>query len=143
MNVATCFRSQHQAHARITRLDVSSGAARTGCIGVFTADDLFPVLVNPYWGGWEGTATADDPPLARNKVRWVGEPIVAILAASRYMAEDIAELVEVYYEPLPAVADADEAFEPDSAPYTRTGTPTPTSTTTSVRRPTVIAAPTT
>ena len=94
---------------------MSAAAAHPGCIAVYTADDLFPLLINPYWGGWEGTARAEGSPLARNKVRWVGEPVAAILANSRYEAEDIAELVDVSYEPLPAVTDPEKALEPDSA----------------------------
>jgi len=63
------FARSTEAHARITSLDVSAAAAHPGCIAVYTADDLFPLLVNPYWGGWEGTARAEGSPLARNKVR--------------------------------------------------------------------------
>jgi carbon-monoxide dehydrogenase large subunit len=109
------FARSTEAHARITGLDVSAAAAHPGCIAAYTADDLFPLLINPYWGGWEGTARAEGSPLARNKVRWVGEPVAAILANSRYEAEDIAELVDVSYERLPAVTDPEKALGPDSA----------------------------
>ena len=53
-------------------------------------------------------------PLAREKVRFVGEPVAVVLAPSRYAAEDIAELVEVDYEPLEAVVDPELAMAPES-----------------------------
>jgi carbon-monoxide dehydrogenase large subunit len=104
------FARSTEAHARIARLDVSAARAHPGAIAVLTAEDLEPVVKNRYWGGIDGTSTADYFPLARGKVRWVNEPIAAIVAANRYVAEDIAELVEVEYEPLPAVVDAERAL---------------------------------
>jgi carbon-monoxide dehydrogenase large subunit len=98
------------AHARVTRIDVERARMHPDVIAVMTAGDLAPVLRGRYWGGWEGTAGADYLPLAAEKVRWVGEPLVAVLAPSRYVAEDVAELVEVDYEPLPAVMDAERAL---------------------------------
>ena len=50
-------------------------------------------------------------PLARDKVRYVGEPVAFVVAESRYVAEDALELIEVDYDPLPAVADARRALE--------------------------------
>lgn len=108
------FVRSSDAHARITRVDVESARAHPDAIAVLTAQDLDRVLVNRYWGGWEGTATADYLPLAAEKVRWVGEPVVAVLAPSRYLAEDIAELVEVDYEPLPSVVNSEKALEDSS-----------------------------
>ena len=49
------------------------------------------------------------PPLAEGEVRFVGDPVALVVAESRYLAEDAAELVEVDYEPLPAVVDYTEA----------------------------------
>jgi aerobic carbon-monoxide dehydrogenase large subunit len=109
------FARSTEAHARITNLDIRAAAEHPDAIAVYTAEDLFPLLVNPYWGGWEGTARAEGSPLARDKVRWVGEPVAAVLASSRYVAEDIAELVEVSYDPLPAVTDPERALEEGSA----------------------------
>jgi carbon-monoxide dehydrogenase large subunit len=94
-----------EAHARLKRVDVTAAREHSEAIAVLTAEDLQPVMVENYWGGWRGTSTADYYPLAREKVRWVGEPLAAVLADSRYLAEDIAELVEVDYEPLAAVTD--------------------------------------
>jgi carbon-monoxide dehydrogenase large subunit len=105
------FHRSTEAHARITSVDIERARAHPEAIAVLTADDLKPMLVNRYWGGWEGTAIADYYPLASGKVRWAGEPVVAVLAPSRYLAEDIAELIEVDYDPLPAVVEAEEALD--------------------------------
>src|SRR5260370_616367 len=51
---------------------------------------------------------------ATDKVRFVGEPVAVVVARDRYLAEDAAELVEVEYEPLPAVIDPEKALEPDA-----------------------------
>jgi carbon-monoxide dehydrogenase large subunit len=114
-NVAhVAFVRSTDAHARIADVDVERARADPEAIAVITAADLEGVLVNRYWGGWVGTSTADYLPLARDKVRWVGEPIAAVLARSRYLAEDIAELVEVEYEPLPPVVDSERALDDSS-----------------------------
>src|SRR3989441_3771775 len=51
---------------------------------------------------------------ATDKARFVGEPVAVVVAKSRYVAEDAAELVRVSYEPLPAVVDPERALEPDA-----------------------------
>lgn len=109
------FARSTEAHARITRVDVSAAREHPEALAVVVSEDLDEVLVNPYWGGVRGTSTGAYYPLARGKVRWVGEPVVAVVATSRYVAEDIAELVEIEYEPLPAVIDPERALEPESA----------------------------
>jgi carbon-monoxide dehydrogenase large subunit len=53
-------------------------------------------------------------PLAQDRVRYVGEPIAFVIAESRYLAEDAVDLVDVDYEPLPAVTDARRAVERDA-----------------------------
>jgi aerobic carbon-monoxide dehydrogenase large subunit len=111
-NVAhVAFVRSTNAHARIVKVDVERARAHPEAIAVITAHDIDRVLVNRYWGGWAGTSSADYLPLARDKVRWVGEPIAAVLARSRYIAEDLAELVDVEYESLPAVIDPSAAIE--------------------------------
>jgi carbon-monoxide dehydrogenase large subunit len=111
-NVA--FVRSSDAHARIARVNVERAREHPDAIAVLTAQDLEPVLVNRYWGGWDGTAGADYRPLAADKVRWGGEPVVAVLAPSRYLAEDIGELVEIDYEPLTPVMHAEQALEDPS-----------------------------
>jgi 2-furoyl-CoA dehydrogenase large subunit len=92
------------AHARITRLDTSAALARSDVVGVLTGADVvassrpFPVGVDgapPYY------AAADDV------VRYAGEPVAVVVARDRYVAEDALELIEVEYEPLEPVMDAE------------------------------------
>jgi carbon-monoxide dehydrogenase large subunit len=107
------FARSTEAHARIKSIDVTAARDHPEALAVITAADLEQsgILVNRYWGGWRGSSTADYYPLARGKVRWVGEPVVAIVASSRYLAEDIAEMVEIEYESLDAVVDPEKSLE--------------------------------
>ncbi|HKN38771.1 MAG TPA: molybdopterin cofactor-binding domain-containing protein, partial [Acidimicrobiia bacterium] len=96
------------AHAEVRSIDVSEAAAVPGVAGVFSAADLdVPVapglmVVNPDFAR---------PPLARGKVRFVGDMVAVVAAGSRAAAVDAAELVVVDYEPLPAVVDPEAATE--------------------------------
>src|SRR3954454_12889584 len=98
------------AHAAITGIDVSAAMALPGVHHVFTAADLNP-HVREQWHTAVGKASPDTPrpPLADTKVRFVGDPVALIVAESRYIAEDAAELVEIDYDPLPAVVDYKDA----------------------------------
>jgi carbon-monoxide dehydrogenase large subunit len=97
------------AHAEIGSIDTADAAAMPGVVGVFTAADLdVPVppglmVVNPAFAR---------PPLAKEKVRFVGDMVAAVVAESRAAAVDAAEFVVVDYEPLPAVVDPEAATEP-------------------------------
>ncbi|HZU05754.1 MAG TPA: xanthine dehydrogenase family protein molybdopterin-binding subunit [Chloroflexota bacterium] len=105
---AAILRSPH-AHARILRVDVSKALAMPGVVGVLTPQDVLE-LSDPFPVGVEAPvkyyATATD------KVRFVGEPVCVVVARDRYIAEDARELIEVEYEPLPAVVDPEKAMEP-------------------------------
>jgi carbon-monoxide dehydrogenase large subunit len=98
------------AHARIVAIDAGAARAAAGVAAVVTADDLdgAPEIVTgstrPEAGEWRR------PLLPRDRVRYVGEPVAAVVAASRYAAEDALELVDVEYEPLEAVVDAEAAL---------------------------------
>jgi carbon-monoxide dehydrogenase large subunit len=104
------FRRSDQSHARIRAIDCSPARNAPGVVAVFTAEDLAD-LVTPI------VATSRIPnyyatpilPLARSKVRYVGEPVVGVIADSRYHAEDAIELVAIDYESLPLVTDPEEA----------------------------------
>jgi aerobic carbon-monoxide dehydrogenase large subunit len=101
------------AHARLGALDASAARELPGVVAVLTGADLDaePLPV----GGVEGGTVADagHPVLAREKVRYAGEAVALVVAGSRALAEDAAELVDVDYEPLEPVLDARTA---DSAP---------------------------
>jgi carbon-monoxide dehydrogenase large subunit len=58
--------------------------------------------------------TQEQLPLARDKVRYMGEPVAVVVAQSRYLAEDACELIDVEWEPLPPITDADTALSPDA-----------------------------
>ena len=112
-------RSPH-AHARIKRVDPSRAGALPGVRRVFTGAELEGVLeplgvpFSPEVLPPEVYKCPKWPSLAVGKVRYVGEPVGAVVAESRYLAEDGAELVEVDYEPLPAVVDSKQAIAPDA-----------------------------
>jgi CO/xanthine dehydrogenase Mo-binding subunit len=107
-----------EAHARIARIDTEAARSSEGVIGVFTAADVSE--------GLYGRSLADCPLLARYKVRFTGERVVAVVAETRAQAEAAASLVEIDYEPLPAVFTPDEALAPGApavheAPWRYTG----------------------
>jgi aerobic carbon-monoxide dehydrogenase large subunit len=94
------------AHARIGGIDVPEGLE--GVHAVITAADLEGRVTDLPVQGFEGGRVSAEghPVLARDEVRYAGQPVAAVLAESRALAEDAAELVEVDYEPLDAVLDA-------------------------------------
>ena len=102
---AAIVRSPH-AHARIGGIDIAAARALPGVVDVFCLADawkeppMIPVLV-----GVPSLLPCTQYPLARDTVRYVGEPVAVVVAESRAIAEDAADLVEVDYEPLPALAD--------------------------------------
>jgi carbon-monoxide dehydrogenase large subunit len=100
-------RSPH-ASAAITRIDAARARALPGVEAVFTAADLpMKPIVADFTG--ENYAMTAWPPLARERVRFVGEPVAVVAARDRYVAEDAADLVEVEYALGPAVASVDAA----------------------------------
>ncbi|MEP7011611.1 MAG: xanthine dehydrogenase family protein molybdopterin-binding subunit [Acidobacteriota bacterium] len=113
-------RSPH-AHARLVAIDVSRALSREGVFAIYTAEDLGrywqhgPLLVPPPPVPGMTFHERTQVPLAKGKVRQVGEPIAVVVAASRYLAEDALEDIEVEYEPLPAVVDLERALASDSA----------------------------
>jgi CO/xanthine dehydrogenase Mo-binding subunit len=93
------------AHGRIRRIDVSAAQAVGGVHRVVTSDDVRALLPEPYYG----PAFHDQPILAIDKVRHVGEPVAVVLAANPHVAEEAAQLIVAEYEALPAVFDEVEA----------------------------------
>src|SRR5438034_366364 len=106
-------RSPH-AHAAITRIDVSAAAKSPGVVGVLTGVEAAR-LCRPYRGilrHYHGMKTGAMTPLALERVRCVGEPVVAIAAETAAAAHDAAARVRVDYAPLPAVLDPDSVTAP-------------------------------
>lgn len=114
------FRSPY-AHARIKSIDVSEAKAMTGVTAVFTADDLgdywqpAPLLVPP--PPIEGVVfnQRTQPPLAKDKVRFAGEPIAIVVAEDRYLAEDALDLIKIDFEYIEPVVDMETALNKDKA----------------------------
>ncbi|HYU13106.1 MAG TPA: xanthine dehydrogenase family protein molybdopterin-binding subunit, partial [Stellaceae bacterium] len=93
-------------HGRIRHIDTSGAAAIPGVRRIVTAADVRAVIAEPYYG----PAFHDQPILAEGKVRHVGEPVAAVLAADPRIAAEAAQAIMVDYEPLPAVYDEIEAL---------------------------------
>ena len=113
---AVFVRSPH-AHARIRAVDTAVALAEPGVVAVLTGADLR--ALGSVSGGrpvpdrtGRPTASPFRPALAADRVVHVGEPVALVVAETRAAAEDAAELVEVDYEPLPAVVTADQALAP-------------------------------
>ena len=99
------------AHARVKSVDVAAARALPGVVAVYTGSDLKGKLgLVPCAAGMEGLKVPDHPCLAIDKVCYVGEPVAAVVARDRYIARDAADLIEVDYEPLPAVTDPEKAL---------------------------------
>jgi carbon-monoxide dehydrogenase large subunit len=111
MVYAAILRSPH-AHARIKRIDATRAKAAPGVIGVFTGKDIDGHLkpipccwlvpnsdmkIGPYW------------PIAQDVVRYVGDAVAVAVAENSYQAYDALDLIDVDYEPLPAVVDPEKA----------------------------------
>ena len=105
-------RSPH-AHARVVRVNVAAARAAPGVVAVFTGEDLAP-HIRPIRARLEPPPTdryqiTEWHPIARERVRFVGEIVAVVVAEDRYEAEDAAEMAEVDYEALPAVSGVDAA----------------------------------
>jgi aerobic carbon-monoxide dehydrogenase large subunit len=107
-------------HGLVLSVDVSAAQALPGVIAVLTGADLDAMTVpapDPLLDLIGSTGpTPEFTLLATDKVRLVGDPVVIVVAESRYLAEDGCELVEVEYEDLPPVANAAFALDPSSPP---------------------------
>jgi xanthine dehydrogenase molybdopterin-binding subunit B len=99
------------AHAKITRVDVSKAEKFPGVVCTLTGAEI-KKQVQPFIEiGPGGAQKIADYPMAVDKVVFQGEPLAAVAAETRLAAEDAAELVEVDYEPLPAVVTAEDALK--------------------------------
>jgi aerobic carbon-monoxide dehydrogenase large subunit len=109
------FRRSDHSHARLRSIDCSQALAGPGVAAVFTASD-FSGLVQPLYATSRMAGYYATPifPLARGKVRYVGEPVAAVLAESRYQAEDALAGIIIDYEPLAPIIDPEQASKPDA-----------------------------
>ena len=121
LHVAFC-RSDY-AHARIVNIETADAATMLGVLGVYTAQDVAdqfkPIRATSRMTDYYATELGV---LARGKVRYVGEAVVAVVAESRYLAEDALDGVDVAYDPLPAVVDLDKSLEGEVLLFEEHGT---------------------
>jgi CO/xanthine dehydrogenase Mo-binding subunit len=106
MLTAKIFRST-VPHGHIKSIDVAAACAVPGVFAVYTGEDIRHVIPDPYYG----PAFHDQPILALDKVRYVGEPVAAVVAADPHVADQAVQLIAAEYEELPAVFDEVEAAE--------------------------------
>jgi carbon-monoxide dehydrogenase large subunit len=99
-------------HATITSIDTSGAASAPGVIAVFTAADLDIDDLNP--GIPMLNMMMKRPVLARDRVRFAGEPVAVIVTEERYQGVDAGESVWIEYDPLPAVTDLEAALAGDT-----------------------------
>ena len=109
------FRRSDVPHANIRSIDATQALAMPGVVAVYTAQDLEalakPIHAISKMANYHSTAIY---PLARDKVRFVGEAVVAVIAQDRYLAEDALELIQIDYEALENIVDPYVAAQPDS-----------------------------
>src|ERR1700716_2957994 len=110
---AAFVRSPH-AHARIVNIETTAAKKAPGVIAVVTGAELGEVITP--WVGvlthLKGIKSAPQHAIAVERACWAGEAICAVVARTRAEAEDACELVEIGYEELPAVTDAETALDP-------------------------------
>ena len=112
MTYAAILHSPH-AHARIKSIDTSKALSMPGVIAVFTGKDMADVNALPcaWQAGGVQNNVATPRPLEVDEVHYVGDAVAVVIAEDRYTAEDALGLIEVEYEPLPAVVDPEAATQ--------------------------------
>jgi aerobic carbon-monoxide dehydrogenase large subunit len=118
-------RSPH-AHARIKSIDITPASKAAGVVAVYTHKDFVKVVAGtmPAAPAFVAEKKQVPPryPIAEKEVVYQGEPVAVVLAETKYQAADASNLVDVDYEPLPAVMDLEKALEAGS-PKTHSGAP--------------------
>jgi aerobic carbon-monoxide dehydrogenase large subunit len=109
MTYAAILRSPY-AHARILSINVDKAKALPGVVAVLTGADLQGQNVPCGWT-LPDMKVAPHPALAVGKVRYTGDAVAVVVAEERYLARDALDLIEVDYEPLPVVVDAEKAIQ--------------------------------
>ena len=105
---AAILRSPH-GHARVVAIRTDAARALPGIAAVLTGDDIRKLSASLVVGV---KAPIECWPIATDRVRYVGEPVAVVVATSRYIAEDALDLIEVDYDPLPAIVDPVAALDP-------------------------------
>jgi carbon-monoxide dehydrogenase large subunit len=109
MHHAIVVRSPYGA-AKIKGIDTKAALATAGVVAVFTGEDVKHLGPVPCAASLPGLRVPHHHLLAQDRVYYVGHPVAVVVATDRYIARDAADLVEVSYEELPAVADPERAI---------------------------------
>jgi len=115
MTHAIIVRSPHAA-ARIRSVDTAKAAAAKGVVAVFTGKDTAHVGPVPTGASLPGLRIPHHHILATDRVYFVGHPVAVVVATDKYIARDAADLIEIDYDVLPAVADPEKAIAPGAPP---------------------------
>lgn len=115
MRHACIVRSPHAA-ARIKGVATQAASERPGVVAIFTGADIAKLGPVPCAASLPGLRVPHHHILAQDRVYYVGHPIAVVVATDRYLARDAADLVEVDYDVLPAVADPEKAIAPGAPP---------------------------
>ena len=105
-------------HAKIASIDAAAARAAPGVIRIFTGAEL-AAICTPLLGiarHRQGHKSAPQTPMAVDRAVWQGQPVAAVVAASRAEAEDAADLVAVHWQELPVVVDGEAALAPGTPP---------------------------
>ena len=109
MHHACILRSPHGA-ARIRSINTKAASEHPGVAAVFTGKDVAAVGPVPCGASLPGLRVPAHSILAKDRVYFVGHPVAVVVATDRYIAADALDLIEVDYEPLPAVSDPEKAL---------------------------------
>lgn len=115
MHFAAIVRSPHAA-ARIKSIDTSQAAAMKGVAVIFTGKDTEKIGAVPCGASLPGLRVPHHTVLATDRVYFVGHAVAVVVASDRYVARDAADLIEVDYDVLPAVADPEKAIAAGAPP---------------------------
>ena len=115
MHYASIVRSPHAA-ANIKSINIEAAKNHPGVAAVFTGADTKDVGPVPCGASLPGLRVPHHHILATDRVYFVGHPVAVVVATDRYIARDAADLIEVEYEVLPAVADPEKAVEAGAPP---------------------------
>ena len=116
--VHVAFARAPYAHARINAIDTSAARMSEGVVAVMTGAELADIC-RPWTGGAAHIPTLRSPEqyaMAVDTARWQGEPVVAVVASTRALAEDAVDLLEIDWTPLPAISDGYAALDEGAPP---------------------------
>ena len=103
------------AHAKIVNIDTSAALAAEGVVAVYTGKD-FPELPGStcVWPVTDEIVMSHFPAICLDEVKFGGDVVAVVLATEKYLSVDALDLIDVDYEPLPAVVDMEDALKPGS-----------------------------